>query len=220
MSTAAADWSTFHCEHSSFVYGVASIRFSGVTVAIASALKPRRSHAISLAAATRRKAGPELRDVHSLLVRRAARGVRDRALDDRVLVRGHRQVPLDLGAGEDLPDRLQLLVRFAGRRIGVVELDSGPGREHRALLGLRATDEHDIRVARRDRLGRPGQQGLLEHPDAAHDAARAAGTEPCRHHPAGVTVRPDPARHEHEVRPRRARRTRRSPRRLARPPGP
>ena len=142
----AAAWSTFHCEQRSFVYGIAMARLPAPGVPISSALE---AAAVPRVRVLRRDGGeprPELGDVPALLDRRPALDVRDRALDRRVLVRRHRELALDLGAGEDVADRREDLVRIDARRVGVVERDAGLRGEQRPVLRFGPAHQHHVGV--------------------------------------------------------------------------
>ena len=171
ISSTAPAWSTFHCEHSRFVYGVASMRLPGPGVPIASASYPVRSHASSLAAATaaKRAHSSATRACCSTGDRPAA--WRDGALDQRVLVDRHREVALDLGPAEDLVHRHQQLVRVAGRRVPVVQRDPGPGGEHVPGLRLGPGDEHHVCVPGGDRGRGAREERLLEDAELGDDTA-------------------------------------------------
>ncbi len=51
-STSAAAWSTFHCEHIAFVYGVAIMRLAAEAVAMPDAVRGDQSQAHGLLPAT------------------------------------------------------------------------------------------------------------------------------------------------------------------------
>ncbi len=88
MSTSAAAWSTFHCEHSSFVYGVAIIRLSGARRRDLVGVEPAPVPRVRVRRPRPRRSGPRARPTWP----RCSTGVRPsacamRALDQRVLVR-------------------------------------------------------------------------------------------------------------------------------------
>ena len=99
VSSSAAPWSTFHCEHSRFVYGEAIIRLSadgvGDVVGARARTGPRPS---GLAAATRAKPAHSAPSRSRCCSADEAVDVAQHALDQRVLVGGHGQVALDLDA--------------------------------------------------------------------------------------------------------------------------
>ncbi len=128
----------------------------------------------------RREPRPELGDMPALLCRRPPLDVGDRTLDRRVLVRRHRELALDLGAGEDVADRRQHLVRVDPRGILVHELDAGLRGQQRSVLGFGPAHQDHVGVSARHRVRGTRERRLLQHPDVRHDAARFGRAEALR----------------------------------------
>ena len=165
MSSRAAAWSTFHWEHSSLVYGLATMRLASVGSVMAAADGAERSHASGSAAAT--AAGRRGQPTQSSAPgrrRSSAVGVAQRALDHRVLVGGHGQIPLDLDGGEDValgaPHLIGPVV-LGGLRGGA----AGDGRPQGPVLGLPTHHQDGVDGAGGDLGGGVRQQRLLEDAD-------------------------------------------------------
>ena len=86
-----------------------------------------------------------------------------RVLDDRVLVRGRREQPLDLYPADDLllrlPATVGMGVLLGQHRRGFA---SGLAVHHVAVAGLGAGDQHHVGVPTLDRLDGAGEQRLLQ----------------------------------------------------------